>query len=345
MKKEILKSQRMVYVLNIMLKRISLVPLAAESLGVRSMCTYVQTPDVKILLDAGVSLGPSRFGLPPHPEEFKAINLCRRKIAEAAEKTEIITLSHYHFDHHTPSFEDWLCNWTEATETARQVYTGKMVLIKNPRETINFSQRRRGWIFQKTGGTYAEKLEVADGKSFTFGTSTKIRFSEPVFHGSENSVLGWVLMATIQYQDEKILFAPDVQGPMCSHTLGLILREKPQILMIGGPPLYLAGFRVKEEEIQKGLKNLERIVETVPLTILEHHILRDKDWREKTKDVFEKTRECGHKMLTAAEFLGQKNVFLEAARKRLFIEKPPSTEFQQWMHKKRTTKKHVKPPI
>jgi len=332
-------------VLNVMLKRISLVPLAAESLGVRSMCTYVETPDVKILLDAGVSLGPSRFGLPPHPEEFKAIDLCRRKIAEAAEKAEIATLSHYHFDHHTPSYEDWLCNWTEATETARQIYEEKTILIKNPREKINFSQRRRGWMFQKTGGKYAEKLEVADGNSFIFGKSTKTKFSEPVFHGSENSVLGWVLMTTIQYQDEKFLFAPDVQGPMCSYTLELILREKPQILMIGGPPLYLAGFRVTEEEIQKGLKNLEKIVETVPLTILEHHILRDKDWREKTKDVFEKARECGHKILTAAEFLGQKNVFLEAVRKRLFIEKPPSTEFQKWMRKNRTAKRHVKPPI
>ena len=345
MKKEILKLKRIVYVLNIMLKHISLVPLAAESLGVRSMCTYVETPDVKILLDAGVSLGPSRFGLPPHPEEFKAIDLCRRKITEAAEKAEIVTLSHYHFDHHTPSYEDWLYNWTEATETARQIYDGKTVLIKNPREKINFSQRRRGWMFQKTGGTCAEKLEVADGKSFTFGTSTKIRFSEPVFHGSENSVLGWVLMTTIQYQDEKFLFAPDVQGPMHSYTLELILEEKPQIIMIGGPPLYLAEFRVKEEEIQKGLKNLEKIVETVPLTILEHHVLRDKDWREKTKDVFEKARECRHKIFTAAEFLGEKNVFLEAVRKQLFIEKPPSAEFQKWMRKDRTTKKHVKPPI
>ena len=38
--------------LNIMLKHIHLVPLAAESFGVRSMCTYVETPDVKVLLDA-----------------------------------------------------------------------------------------------------------------------------------------------------------------------------------------------------------------------------------------------------------------------------------------------------
>jgi len=89
-----------------MLKHIHVVPLAAESFGVRSMCTYVETPDVKILLDAGVSLCPYRFGLPPHLLEFKAIEDCRRKIAEAAERAEIVTVSHYHFDHHTPSYED-----------------------------------------------------------------------------------------------------------------------------------------------------------------------------------------------------------------------------------------------
>ena len=139
-----------VHVLNIMLKYIHLVPLAAESLGVRSMCTYVETPDMRILLDAGVALCPNRFGLPPHPKEFKAIESCRRKIAGAAKKAEIVTLSHYHFDHHTPSYEDWLCNWTEATETARQIYEGKIVLMKNPKEKINYSQRRRGWMFQNT---------------------------------------------------------------------------------------------------------------------------------------------------------------------------------------------------
>lgn len=330
--------------LNVMLKHIRIVPLAAESLGVRSMCTYVETPDVKILLDAGVSLCPNRFGLPPHPEEFKTIDFCRRKIAEAAEKVEVITLSHYHFDHHTPSYEDWLCNWTEATETARQIYEGKTVLMKNPKEKINYSQRRRGWMFQKTSGKYSEKLEIADEKTFIFG-KTQVRFSETVFHGPENSALGWVLMTTIEFQGEKFMFAPDVQGPMCPHTLELIVREKPQLIMIGGPPLYLAGFRVNEEYIQAGLKNLGKIVEAVPYTILEHHILRDVDWREKAKDVFEIAYETGHKILTAAEFLGKKNSFLEALRKQFFIENPPSKEFEKWMKESVATKKHAKPPI
>ncbi|RJS78689.1 hypothetical protein CW708_03525 [Candidatus Bathyarchaeota archaeon] len=319
-------------------------PLAAESLGVRSMCTYVETPDVKILLDAGVSLCPKRFGLPPHPEEFKAIDKCRKKISEAAEKADIITLSHYHFDHHTPSYEDWLCNWTMHVETAKQIYEDKIVLVKNPKEKINYSQRRRGWVFQKTSGKFAKKLLVADNNSFTFG-ETKIKFSEPVFHGPDDSALGWVLMTTIEYDGEKFMFAPDVQGPISNHTLALILKEKADLTMIGGPPLYLTGFRIDEELIEKGIGNLGKIVENSPYVIIEHHILRDENWKTKISKVFEKAEKTGHKILTAAEFLGRKNMLLEASRKRLFAEIPPSREFEKWMQKNVKERKRVKPPV
>ncbi len=292
-----------------------IIPLASESFGVRSMCTYVETPDVKILLDAGVSLCPKRFGLPPHPLEFKAIVDARKRIAEAAEKAEIVTISHYHFDHHTPSFEDWLCNWTALNETARQIYEEKLVLMKNPKENINYSQRRRGWMFQKTSGKYAKKLEIADKKTFIFGKDTKIKFSKPVFHGSENSILGWVLMTSIEFLDEKIMFAPDVQGPISEYTFKLILAERPHLLIIGGPPLYLEKFKVVTAQIQMGMSYLGSLVKKIPVLILEHHILRDEEWVEKSKMVFEKASSKDHKILTAAEYLGMKNIFLEAKRK------------------------------
>ena len=327
-----------------MLKGIRIIPLAAESLGVRSMCTYVETPDVKILLDAGVSLCPKRFGLPPHPLEFKAITKARKRIADAAEKAEIVTISHYHFDHHTPYFEDWLCNWTAQNETASQIYEGKTVLMKNPKEKINFSQRRRSWIFQKTCGKFVEKLETADGKSFSFG-ETKVKFSEPVFHGPENSALGWVLMTTIEHEGEKFMFAPDVQGPMYEHTLELILDEKPKLLIIGGPPLYLERFKVETEQIRVGMTHLEKLAEKVPIIILEHHILRDENWFEKCRAIFGKASSKGHKVLTAAEYLDVKNMFLEARRKKLFETSPPSREFENWMRKNIKERKLLKPPL
>jgi predicted metallo-beta-lactamase superfamily hydrolase len=327
------------------LHKIKVTPLAAESFGVRSMCTLVETPDVTLLLDAGVSLCPYRFRLPPHPVEFKTIDKLRKLIAEAADKAEVVTISHYHFDHHTPSYEDWLVNWTEERETARQIYEGKTVLIKNPREKINASQRKRAWIFQKTGGKYAKTLETADGKAFRFGKETVLRFSEAVPHGPDDSMLGWVVMALVECQGERFMFAPDVQGPMSTNTLELIEEAKPQVIMIGGPPFYLGGFKVASAQLQLGLKNLIAVVKAVPVTVVEHHALRDESWQNKTKQAYNAAAKVGHKVLTAAEFTGQENRFLESKRKTLYVENPPSKEFEKWMREGLTEKSHAKPPI
>jgi len=327
-----------------MLRHIRVVPLAAESLGVRSMCTYVETNDVRILLDGGVSLCPVRCGLAPHPQEFKAIAEARVRIAEAAEKAEFATISHYHYDHVTPSFEDWLCNWTQADTTAREVYEGKKILAKNPREQINYSQRERAWMFQRTSGRYATSIEAADGKTFRFG-STEVRFSVPVPHGSENSELGWVVMTTIECSGEIFLFAPDVQGPMAEHTVEIILGQTPSLLMVGGPPLYLTGLKLSEEQAHKGLSNIKRIVKTVPHVIIEHHLLRDEDWREKTVEVFYSAYEAAHTVQTASEYLGKHNVFLEARRKKLYEEDSPTNDFKTWTRQKEEVRKHAKPPI
>ena len=325
------------------LSNIKVTPLAAESFGVRSMCTLVETPELTVLLDGGISLAPYRFSLPPHPIEFRTIARLRKTIAEAADKADVTTISHYHFDHHTPSFEDWVVNWTEDGETARQIYRNKTVFIKNPKQKINASQRQRAWMFQKTAGKQAKKVEAADGKTFTYG-KTVLRFSEAVAHGSEDSMLGWVIMAFVEHSDERFIFAPDVQGPMSANTLELILEAKPTMIMLGGPPLYLGGFRVEMTQLDQGLKNLECIVETVPLVILEHHALRDESWRPKMASVFEKASQSGHCILTAAEFAGKENLFLESARKYLYRDQPPSDEFKQWI-KTLNSKKIAKPPL
>jgi predicted metallo-beta-lactamase superfamily hydrolase len=326
-----------------MLKKIKVVPLAEESLGVRSMCTLIETSDVKILLDAGASLAPNRLGYPPHLREYKAMAECREMISEAAEETDVITLSHYHFDHHTPSYTDWFCNWS-SKEVAKQVYEGKLVLAKGYRSMVNSSQRRRGWMFEKTGGSYAKRLEIADGRTFEFG-DTKLKFSDPVFHGTENSELGWILMTTIENEDEKALFASDVQGPMYNLTLNSILAEEPQLVIIGGPPTYLAEFIVREECIQQGMQNLRKLVSRVPITILEHHILRDEKWRELARPVFDVASKVGHKVLTAAEFAGKEKNLLEFRRRQLFEEEPPGPEFTKWMKLPQQKRKLIRPPM
>jgi uncharacterized protein len=327
-----------------MLNKVKVTPLAAESFGVRSMCTLVETPDITILLDAGISLTPYRFGLLPHPQEFQTISNLRSKIAQAAKKAQVITISHYHFDHHTPSFEDWLINWTQNGETARQIYEDKIILIKNPKTNINPTQRQRAWMFQQTGAKHAKRLSVADGQSFSFG-KTMVRFSEAVPHGPADAMLGWVVMTTVEYGGERFVYAPDVQGPMVKTTTNLIVGEEPDVAMVGGPPFYLGGYKVDEVQLSWGLESLKSIVGTTPVTILEHHTLRDEKWREKVEPLFATADDTGHRLVTAAEFSGVENVFLESRRKQLYEDYPPSDEFQKWTRLNSLELSHNKPPI
>ncbi|MCS7119766.1 MAG: hypothetical protein RMJ07_05560 [Nitrososphaerota archaeon] len=323
--------------------KIRVLPLAFESFGVRSMCTYVETGDLRILLDAGVALGPNRFGLPPHPKEYEALRERRNLILKFSGRSEIITVSHYHFDHHTPSYTDWANTWSTG-KIAEKIYGGKVIFAKSYKSKVNASQRQRGWMFARTGGKNAARLEFADGRSFRFG-ETCIRFSEPVFHGREESELGWLLMVTIEYDGDRVLLAPDVQGPICQKTVDIILAETPRLAVIGGPPTYLTNFSEDVESFKSALMNLKILVSRIPTVILDHHILRDGGWREKIMPVFEAAESVGHRIVTAAEFLGENNRLLEASRKKLYEEEPPSKEFNDWLRLDPKKRRTVMPPI
>ena len=218
------------------------------------------------------------------------------------------------------------------------------MLMKDSRKSINFSQRRRGWIFQKTTGKHAGEMRAADAKTFVFG-ETKLRFSEPVFHGLEDSLLGWILMILVESRGEKVLFAPDVQGPMVATTLEMILGERLDLLIIGGPPLYLVDFRVEEADIKRGVENLARIVSKVPEVILEHHLLRDAGWLECASPLFDTAERTRHKLMTAAEYAGSPNNLLECRRRELYENEPPSREFKKWMRLSMDERGKTKPPI
>ena len=325
------------------LKHIRVEPLASESLGVRSMCLYVETKDVKAILDPGVSLGP-RFRRLPHPREYKALEEARRRIRCYASKAYVATVSHYHYDHITPPFEsDWVWTWSNREECAA-VYSGKLMLVKNIRRRINLSQRQRGWILQKFTREIAERIEVCDGKTFEFG-DTVLRFSEPVPHGEEGSLLGWVLMVTVESRGEKLIYCSDVQGPMSSKTLELILAEKPDMVVVGGPPLYLAGFRVRRESIERGLENLAKIVSKTRVTVVDHHLLRDRNWKEVSKQAFSEAVRHNHALYTAAGLLGLEERLLEAYRAELYEREPPSREFIKWTKLPADKRRRVRPPV
>lgn len=323
------------------LKRILVTPLAAESLGVRSMCTYISTPDINILVDPGVSLG-KRFALAPHPEEYHALQAAREKIQKFAALADVEAISHYHFDHYTPTFTDYIWNWS-TSGISEKIYGGKPVFVKSIKSNVNFSQRRRGWLFREIVSKMARSIKDADGKCFKFNETT-MRFSDPVYHGEEHTSLGWVLMLTVEYDNERVTHASDVQGPQVNRTLDMLLSDPPQLLIISGPPTYLEGFAIDKKSIDTAIQNLAVLANSVPILILEHHMLRE-DWRIVAKPVYDSAEKAGHKVYTAAEFLGVPNNLLEQHRRVLYETNPPSDNFIKWAKASDARKRTLLPPI
>ncbi len=251
------------------------IPLASESLGVRSLTTFVEASGVKILIDPGVALGPKRYGLPPAETEIRTLHQMRRKLQGYARRADVVTISHYHYDHHTPFFEGLYESSSE--EYAREIYSGKLLFIKHPRENINFSQRKRSWAFLKNAEPIAKKIEFADGKVFNLGGVT-LEFSPAVPHGSDGSKLGFVVMTLIDDGSERMIHASDIQL-LNRKAVEWIVEKVPDLLITGGPPTYLG--KRAEGSWETGIKNLNEIIrETNAGIILDHHIVRDKRYPE-----------------------------------------------------------------
>ncbi|MGB9979977.1 MBL fold metallo-hydrolase [Methanobacterium sp.] len=287
------------------------IPLAFESMGVRSMATFVET-DQKILIDPGTSIAPKRFGYPPWKTEFEALHETRARIEEYAEKANIVTISHYHHDHYTP-FE--LGKFLDSSpESAQKLYQGKRLFIKHPTSQINKSQQKRAAEFLKNLEGLNCKISYCDGKSFEVG-DTSIKFSNPLPHGSQGSKLGYVVAVTIIWNGKSIMHASDVQGPIYGEAKDAILEEQPDMLILSGPPIYLAGFAVERKDIEKARSNLIEIAEQIPEVIVDHHLLRNLRYRNFIKSV---EKESGGEIMVASQLIGKEPNLLEARRKEFY---------------------------
>jgi predicted metallo-beta-lactamase superfamily hydrolase len=210
--------------------------------------------------------------------------------------------------------------------------------------SINASQRRRGWMLNKTIKDHVRGFVAADEQVFVFG-DTSLQFSSPVPHGEANTPLGWVLMLTVEHNRFRLIHTSDVQGPISDETLAIIIGQRPNLVYVGGPPLYLLNYRITNENLDRGVKNLTTLVEKTPTVILDHHLLRDKTWRDITKMVFQTAQKSHHKVVTAAEFLNESDESLEARRRTLYQNEPPSEAFNQWKTLPWRKRLQVKPPL
>lgn len=278
---------------------IRLIPLAAESLGVRSMALRVETPDLTLTLDPGAAIPPLRNGLPAHPIEIQTLAQRWQAIVESLQTSHVAVITHYHYDHLNPD-QPWY-------------YRGVQVLLKDPEGHTNRTQRRRGRHFIERIRPYAREILLADGQRFRFGR-TEILFSPPVRHGPGHR-LGTVLQVAVLHGRDRFVFTSDIQGPCLEEHMVFLREIRPTALYVDGPPTYLDGFPTWA--LEATLESLSWILTHLPvrLLLLDHHSLRRPDWRR----FYERgLGQQAQRLISAAQFLGVEETLYEAQRNMLF---------------------------
>ncbi|MFO7968270.1 MAG: hypothetical protein R6U44_11790 [Archaeoglobaceae archaeon] len=283
-------------------------PLAFDSFGARSMSTFVETDDLKLIIDPSVALGPKRYRLSPHPMELQKKEELWENIKEHVTRSEVAIFTHYHYDHHNPDESG--------------LFDGKKVLAKHTTQKINKSQMNRGKHFLKQLNN-AESVEFADGKTYQFG-DTKMVVSPPVFHGTSDK-LGHVIELLIDDGDQRFLYSSDVEGPSIPAQLDFMLESNPHVIFIDGPMTYMLGFRYSKKSLEESVNNLQKLIDDTDVKnlIVDHHLARDFNWREKIEEVISKGKDAGVEVQSAAEFAGIEENLLEAQRKKLYQKYPP----------------------
>jgi len=145
------------------LDKISVKLVWFDSMGAKSSCILIETPDVCILVDPGASGMQPSYPLPDILKRYFNLK-AHKEIEEAGRKADVTVITHYHYDHHTLPSTLML--------DANALYKGKKLLAKNPNFYINNSQWKRARIFfseifEKYGNSKLdEKLVEPEDLSF-----------------------------------------------------------------------------------------------------------------------------------------------------------------------------------
>jgi len=270
------------------------------------MATLVETKDLKLIIDPAAAVAPRRYGLPPHPKELKLLEECWKKIVSAAKECEVIVVTHYHYDHHS------------STRFLEEIYSGRIVIVKDPENMINFSQKIRARVFLEKIKPIAAKIAIADGREYLFG-GTSMEFSNPVPHGPDDH-LGYVVELRVKDSSQSFLFTSDVQGFPLDSQARFVIEKKPDVIFVDGPSTYMLGINYPAEALEASLRNIAKIIrESFSSTIiLDHHMLRDLEWRKHLKDLYEEAERIGVELKPAAEYVHAEINQLEALRGLLY---------------------------
>ncbi|OLS22637.1 MAG: hypothetical protein HeimC3_29110 [Candidatus Heimdallarchaeota archaeon LC_3] len=306
------------------------IPLAGESLGTRSMAVAVRGKETQFIFDPGVAIAPNRYDLPPHSLERERRKEHRENILKVMNQNNVAGywISHYHQDHfpflnEAVKLDNKMKLWEPHLHEFPE--TGDFY-IKHPKENLNKNQTRRARKF--TSALKKLKRNFSPAENIEFNTEEFSIKGSPLLPHGEISILGYVVGCAITYKETKLLFTGDVVGAPLEEHINWIIGEQPNILIIDGP---------MKEHLGKFKENFQKIVDktNIRYIILEHHILRSKNWDELVADELDYSKSAGVRVYSYAELLGKKIEVLEVNRDQLYEFLPETAPIKPKPHKRK----------
>lgn len=175
-----------------------------------------------------------------------------------------------------------------------------------------FIKRTRLWNTEPHICEPTSQVHFADGQTIV-EDETRIRITQPLFHGVRYARTGWVIAVVIEKNDEKFLYSSDIQGPTIEDYAQWIIDENPDFLILDGPATYLLGYMVNRYNLQRAMSNTARIIEKTDFETLlyDHHVTRDTRFRSRTKKVWDTAKKTKKNVLSYREVLQAKPPLVE----------------------------------
>jgi hypothetical protein len=228
----------------------------------------------------------------------------RWRIAAALEGATDLVLSHFHGDH--IPLPDANPYQLQAQAVAPLCKTSRLWAKGTEGLSPHMVQRRAA-----LGEVLGREIPNAEGQR-----DGVLAFSPSMPHGRPNTHLGTVMMTRIEGEGVVFVHASDIQL-LDEEAVSLILDWRPDIALVGGPPLYLLS--LSSEERTSAWANAKRLARPATSLILDHHLLRNEEglsWLQRLSS------ETGRQVICAADFMGQPRCLLEARRLQLYEEMP-----------------------
>ncbi|MCE4615191.1 MAG: hypothetical protein F7B60_06660 [Desulfurococcales archaeon] len=277
--------------------------IGSESLGVRGLSCFIEHRGVKVLIDPGVALGFTRWGLHPHPIQAVAGDEVRNQIKEVWRSTNYVVLSHMHGDH-VPLYN---ANPFQLNLYYLD-YNDKLKIIAPTASMLKSRERSR---LEKIIEVYGSNVITFEHGGFEMGP---VSIYGPYPHGTFSRTQTYTSLIDA---GEKVMHLSDTEL-LCDKLVDFALQLKPDIIITDGPPIYrfLYNQSIVETLLRKASRNISRLSKIAHTIVVDHHVNRCSMGYQWIRTISRKQKNV--RIVTAAEYIGKTPLFLESWRRTLY---------------------------